>query len=168
MPWQLAEFTDPDLRLMPGVEPTAEAATADCDAPDEVQVFDLQDGIVVRLQGALTSEHVPHLRRALLVPLPPRCRDVLIDASQLTAIDDAVLAVLLAAGEWAATTGRRFAALGLSAQLSEVLAELEMLHAFPTLASPRSSEPVGLPRQRSQPPQLAATPQPEPSSPPAR
>jgi anti-anti-sigma factor len=68
----------------------------------------LADGLLVQLAGDLGAEHVAELRRALLGPLPAQCRDVVIDAGQVTDLDVEALAVVFAAWAWAEEHGARF------------------------------------------------------------
>jgi anti-anti-sigma regulatory factor len=70
-----------------------------------VAVTTLADGLVVRLAGALGRGAESLLREALLRPRPAACRDILVDAGDVEAIDDDALAVLLAAPSWADETG---------------------------------------------------------------
>ncbi|MDX6207399.1 MAG: anti-sigma factor antagonist [Frankiales bacterium] len=96
------------------------AATSSTD----VAALYTDDGVLVRLDGALDAASAPQLRTALLSVRPAGCDDVIIDAAGVTAVDDDALAVLLAAGAWAVDTGAR---LGFS-RMSDVLrAEISML-----------------------------------------
>lgn len=84
----------------------------------------LEDGVLVRLDGALDADCAPQLRTALLSLRPAGCDDVVIDAGGVTTVDDNALAVLLAAGAWAVDTGAR---LGFSRMSDCLRAEISML-----------------------------------------
>jgi anti-anti-sigma regulatory factor len=90
---------------------------------DVVSLF-TEDGVLVRLDGALDAACAPQLRTALLSQRPTGCDDVIIDAGGVTAVDDDALAVLLAAGAWAVDTGAR---LGFSRMSDCLRAEISML-----------------------------------------
>jgi anti-anti-sigma regulatory factor len=76
------------------------------DAPvGVVDVMTLADGVVVRLAGTLGTDEAVLLREALLRPRPAACRDILVDAADVDGINDAALAVLVAAPAWATRTG---------------------------------------------------------------
>lgn len=65
------------------------------------------DGVLVRLGGTLDAGSRPELRASLLRTRPAGRADVIIDAGDVVAVDDHVLAVLLAVGAWARETGTR-------------------------------------------------------------
>jgi anti-anti-sigma regulatory factor len=111
-----------------------------------VSLTRLADGIIVQLQGEVSTAVLPQLRRALLMPMPTNCRDVILDAGAVTGIDDAALAALLAARDWAGAAGRRFSAVRISPQLAAVLEELALPEALALLAPitpPPDAVPAG-------------------------
>lgn len=82
----------------------------------------LADGVLVRIAGNLSGTTVAHeLRAALLAPLTSACRDVLVDAAGVGAVDDEALAVLLAAQSFVELAGRRFALSVCSPELRQAL-----------------------------------------------
>lgn len=115
--------------------------TATTEATGEVDRVHLADGVLVRLAGALGEAQLPRLRHALLTPLAHDCRDVVVDAADLTAIDDCALAVLLAGRVWAEDNGTRFLLSRSGAPLEDCLAELDLADALPRLT------PLGAPAQ---------------------
>src|SRR6266576_914751 len=68
-----------------------------------VEVTTLADGLVVRLAGVLGAAEVPALRQALLRPRPAACRDLLVDAGGVDAIDRESLNVIAVASLQRAT-----------------------------------------------------------------
>ena len=102
-----------------------------------VSLTRLADGIIVQLQGEVSTTVLPQLRRALLMPLPTSCRDVILDAGAVTGIDDAALAALLAARDWAGAAGRRFSDVRISPALEAILAELALPEALAPLPTPQ-------------------------------
>jgi anti-anti-sigma factor len=99
----------------------------------QVTAHVLDDGLVVRLSGVLDGQAVPQLRQALLRPLPPGCRDVLVDASDVQGVDDDALAVLIAGSGWVRYAGSRFAFTSMSPSLQRQVDELELEAQLPTL-----------------------------------
>ena len=99
----------------------------------QVSCSHLADGKLVRLSGAMSADHVSQLRLALLMPLPQGCRDVVVDAGDVTHVDDDVLGVLLAAPAWAGDHGGRMLLSRSSAALDEVLTELDLMDDLPRL-----------------------------------
>jgi anti-anti-sigma regulatory factor len=93
----------------------------------------LGDGLVVRLSGVLDGQAVPELRRELLAPVPAGCADVLVDAGGVAAVDDDVLAVLVAGSSWAREAGCRFALSVASPAVSLSIEELALGAALPLL-----------------------------------
>jgi anti-anti-sigma regulatory factor len=69
-----------------------------------IEVTMLCDGLVVRLAGNLVAADACVLREALLRPRPATCRDFIVDAGDVSAIDQEPLRVLAAAS---GVTGRR-------------------------------------------------------------
>lgn len=99
-------------------KPTTQFAAA------EVSTLFTEDGVLVRLDGALSADSAAQLRTALLSTRPAGCDDVIIDAGGVTRIDDEALAILMAAGAWAVDTGAR---LGFSRMADCVRDEVEAL-----------------------------------------
>jgi anti-anti-sigma factor len=95
------------------------------------------DGLLVRLSGALDVVSAPALRAALLGVRPVGCDDVVVDAGDVTAVDDSALAVLLAAGTWVVDTGGRLSFVRMSSTLRREVAQLGLERLLPML------EPVG-------------------------
>lgn len=116
--------------------------TATTEVTGDVERVHLSDGVLVRLAGALGEAQLPRLRRALLTPLARDCRDVVVDAAGLTAIDDCALAVLLAGRVWAEDNGTRFLLSGSAVPLDDCLAELDLADALPRLSSLTPHAPV--------------------------
>jgi anti-anti-sigma regulatory factor len=93
-------------------------------AAADVTTLFTDDGVLVRLDGAINADAAPQLRSALLSTRPAGCDDVIIDAGGVTRIDDEALAILMAAGAWAVDTGAR---LGFSRMADCVRDEVEAL-----------------------------------------
>jgi anti-anti-sigma regulatory factor len=93
-------------------------------AAADVTTLFTEDGVLVRLDGAIDGDAAPQLRSALLSSRPAGCDDVIIDAGGVTRIDDEALAILMAAGAWAVDTGAR---LGFSRMADCVRDEVEAL-----------------------------------------
>lgn len=112
--------------------------TATVNAPETatVEVSALADGVVVRLAGAFGTGDADLLRGALLRPRPAACRDILVDAGAVTEVDDASLAVLVAAPEWAEQTGGTLSFTRLSAPLCAAASELGIMRMMPLLPPP--------------------------------
>ena len=83
-----------------------------------------EDGLLVRLDGALDGSSAGQLAKALLTTRPYGCDDVIIDGGGVTAVDDDALAILMAAGAWAVDTGAR---LGFSRMSDCLRAEVDTL-----------------------------------------
>jgi len=110
----------------------------------------LADGMLIQLGGALGPEHLDELRATLLVPLAPECRDVVVDAGEVDAVDDSVLAVLLAACEWADVQGVRFLLSRASDAMEGALLDAGMADALPRLSQlPTVCRSTQVPRPRS-------------------
>lgn len=115
------------------------------EASGEVSCSHLADGRLVRLAGDLGPAQLDRLRLTLLMPLPEGCRDVVVDAGEVTAVSDDVLAVLLAAPLWARDEGRRFLLSRTSTALDDLLDELDLTGDLPRLqplGAPASSRPA--------------------------
>jgi len=119
--------------------------TATLEATGHVDCVHLADGLLVRLGGTLTSTELPELRDALLTPLDEGCRDVVVDAGEVTAIDDEAIAVLLAARVWAEDHGARMLLSRTAPALESTLEELAITEALPRLAAIRN-HPMPAPR----------------------
>jgi len=115
----------------------------------------LADGMVVQLAGDLAREQLPLLRQVLLTPMPTDCRDVIVDAGGVERIDDAALAVLVAAREWIEEQGGRFMLSSCSEALDDALREIGFADGLPRLqelpsapaAAPESVD-ISIPRMR--------------------
>jgi len=115
--------------------------TALLEATGHVDCVHLADGMLVRLGGTLSGHQLPQLRDALLAPLDEGCRDVVVDAGEVTAINDEAIAVLLAARIWAEDHGARMMLSRSAPALESSLEELEMTGALPRLSGMRDQFP---------------------------
>lgn len=120
--------------------------TATLEATGHVDCVHLADGLLVRLGGSLTTTELPELRDALLTPLDEGCRDVVVDAGEVTGIDDEAVAVLLAARLWAEDHGARMLLSRTAPALEEILEELAITGALPRMSSLRTQQQVPRPR----------------------
>jgi len=120
-------------------------STATLEATGHVDCVHLADGLLVRLGGTLTTTELPELRDALLTPLDEGCRVVVVDAGEVTGIDDEALAVLLAARLWAEDHGARMLLSRTAPALESTLEELAITGALPRMSSLRSQQ---MPRPR--------------------
>jgi anti-anti-sigma factor len=109
--------------------------TAMLEATAHVDCVHLADGMLVRLGGILDGHQLPLLRDALLAPLDEGCRDVVVDAGEVTAIDDDAIAVLLAARVWAEDHGARMMLSRSAPALESSLEELQITGALPRLGA---------------------------------
>ncbi|HEU5034925.1 MAG TPA: STAS domain-containing protein [Mycobacteriales bacterium] len=100
----------------------------------QVLCTDLLDGRVVRLTGEIDRAQVEALRSGLLAPLPPGCRDVVVDAGEVTRVCDEAVAVLIAAPVWVESCGGRMLVSRTSPAVDEALTDLELAGALPRLA----------------------------------
>ena len=114
--------------------------TATLEATGHVDCVHLADGLLVRLGGTLTTTELPELRDALLTPLDEGCRDVVVDAGEVTAINDEAVAVLLAARVWAEDHGARMLLSRTAPALESTLEELAITGALPRLAAIRDRQ----------------------------
>jgi anti-anti-sigma regulatory factor len=121
-------------------------STATLEATGHVDCVHLADGLLVRLGGTLTGSQLPELRDALLTPLEDGCRDVIVDAGDVTAINDDAIAVLLAARVWAEDHGARMLLSRTAPALESTLEELQITGALPRLGAIRE-ERLPAPRQ---------------------
>jgi anti-anti-sigma regulatory factor len=115
---------------------TMTTATVNAAETAVVEVSALADGVVVRLAGAFGTGEANLLRGALLRPRPAACRDILIDAGAVTDVDDAALAVLIAAPVWAEATGGTLNYTRMSEPLRATAGELGILRMMPMLPAP--------------------------------
>jgi anti-anti-sigma regulatory factor len=114
--------------------------TATLEATGHVDCVHLADGLLVRLGGTLTTTELPELRDALLTPLDDGCRDVVVDAGEVTAINDEAIAILLAARVWAEDHGARMLLSRTAPALESTLEELEITGALPRLTAIRDRQ----------------------------
>lgn len=89
-----------------------------------VNCMELADGKLVQLCGRIGQGEMSALRLALLSPLFNGCRDVVIDAGDVVAIDDEAIAVIAAAEEWATYAGARMLLSRATPVVEHALAEL--------------------------------------------
>ena len=101
-------------------------------AADVTTVF-TQDGVLVRLDGALDSGSSAALRSALLTDRPEGCDDVIIDAGGVTSVDQDALDVLLAADAWAVDTGGRLSFIRISDALQAEIDNRDLTIVLPML-----------------------------------
>jgi anti-anti-sigma regulatory factor len=115
--------------------------------PGSVQCSHLADGKLVRLAGQLADGALVGLRLALLSPLPDGCRDVVVDAGDVEAIDDTAVAILVAAREWSAIYGARLLLSRSAPALDRALDELDLVDQLPRLGA-RPGRAADLPAPR--------------------
>src|SRR5437763_14908299 len=123
--------------------------TAMLEATGEVECVQLSDGLLVRLRGTLGEPQLTPMRHALLGPLADDCRDIVVDAADVTDVDDAALAVLLAGRVWAEDHGARFMLSRSATALDACLDTLGLVDALPRLSTlaPHEEMPlIPLPR----------------------
>lgn len=92
-----------------------------------------EDGVLVRLDGALDASCSVQLGQALLTTRPYGCDDVIIDGGGVTSVDDEALAILLAAGAWAVDTGARLGFSRMSECLRDEVDNLDISLLLPML-----------------------------------
>ena len=107
--------------------------TAFVETDVRVDCIHLADGKIVRLTGALGPDDIDDLRKVLLMPLGHGCKDVVVDAGQVTAISDEAVAVLIAAPVWVGTQGGRFLLSASSPAFDQTLEELDFVGLLPRL-----------------------------------
>jgi anti-anti-sigma regulatory factor len=120
-------------------------STATLEATGHVDCVQLADGLLVRLGGTLTTSELPGLREALLSPLADGCRDVVVDAGEVTSINDEAVAILLAARLWAEDHGARMLLSRTAPALETTLEDLAITGALPRMSSLRAQ---GMPAPR--------------------
>ncbi len=113
-----------------------------------IKTLPMADGLIVHLSGALTAADLPQIRRALLMPMPTCCRDIIIDAGEVSTADDYAVAALVAARDWARASGRRFSASRVSDSLWDVMDELDLPDVLAPLGPPRRPIASMIPAQR--------------------
>jgi anti-anti-sigma regulatory factor len=101
-----------------------------------VEVTTLADGLVVRLAGALGAADIPALREALMRPRPAACRDLLVDAGGVDAIDREPLTVIAVASQLATANGQRLAFTRRSEPMTRAAETLGVLARLPMLGPP--------------------------------
>ena len=111
-------------------------ATAGTTEAPVVSVTTLADGLVVRLAGAIGTGEAGLLREALLRPRPAACKDILVDAGAVDAIDDEALAVLVAASVWADENGGHLSYTRLSRSITSTATGLGVMARLPMLPPP--------------------------------
>ena len=94
----------------------------------------LADGLLVQLAGDLDAQHLAELRTALLSPLAPECRDVVVDAGDVTDIDFDALSVIFAAWAWAEEHGARFLLSRTSPEFEDALESHGVVDDLPRLS----------------------------------
>ena len=109
----------------------------------------LADGFLVQLGGALGEAQLDQLRSTLLAPIPDGCRDVVVDAGEVTDIDFDALAIVFAAWAWAEDQGARFLLSRSSRAFEAEMEFYDVADALPRL-SELGSSPVAaiIPLQR--------------------
>ena len=109
----------------------------------------LADGFLVQLGGDLGEDHVAELRSTLLVAIPDGCRDVVVDAGEVTDIDFDALAIVFAAWAWAEDQGARFLLSRASHAFESALEFYGVSDALPRLSELGSAPTsLALPKQR--------------------
>jgi len=109
----------------------------------------MADGLLVRLAGELGTETLTDLRSTLLSPLPDGCRDVVVDAGDVTAVEFEALALVFAAWAWAEDHGARFLLSRASAEFEAVLEDNGVSEDLPRLSElPSAPAAPVIPLQR--------------------
>jgi len=109
----------------------------------------MADGLLVRLSGELGLEQLTEMRSTLLSPLPAECRDVVVDAGDVTDVDFDALAVVFAAWAWAEEQGARFLLSRTSAEFDAVLVDNGVAEDLPRLSElPSAPGAAVIPLQR--------------------
>ncbi|MDQ1689788.1 MAG: anti-sigma factor antagonist [Frankiaceae bacterium] len=107
-----------------------------------VEVSTLDDGMLVRLRGRLDAGTAPALRDVLLRVRPAGCEDILVDAGGVVSIDDAALAVLIAAPLWAEATNARLAYTRVARPLAKAARDAGVIDLLPRMPPPGQRRPV--------------------------
>ena len=109
----------------------------------------LADGLLVQLSGDLGPEQLSQLRSTLLAPLPEECRDVVLDAGDVTDVEFEALAIVFAAWAWAEEQGARFLLSRTSEEFDAVLADNGVSEDLPRLSQlPSAPAAPVIPLQR--------------------
>ena len=109
----------------------------------------MADGLLVRLSGELNDEAVTNMRTTLLAPLPADCRDIVIDAGDVTDLDFDALAIVFAAWAWAEEHGARFLLSRTSEEFESFLADNGVADDLPRLSElPSAPTAPVIPLQR--------------------
>jgi len=109
----------------------------------------LADGLLVQLSGELGSEQLSQLRSTLLSPLPEECRDVVLDAGDVTDVEFEALAIVFAAWAWTEEQGARFLLSRTSEEFDAVLADNGVSEDLPRLSLlPSAPDAPVIPLQR--------------------
>jgi anti-anti-sigma regulatory factor len=124
----------------------AAKATVRRTAHPVVEVSTLADGVVIRLAGAFRKAEADLLRGAFLRPRPAACREVIVDASGVTAVDESAVAVLLAAMEWTDETGGHLSFTRLSSCLEAMASDLGLTRMVPLRSTHGSLDRPIVPR----------------------
>jgi anti-anti-sigma regulatory factor len=94
----------------------------------------LADGFLVQLGGDLDDQQLDTLRSTLLGPIPSGCRDVVVDAGEVTDVGFDALAIVFAAWAWAEDQGARFLLSRTSPQFEATLEFYGVADALPRLS----------------------------------
>ena len=109
----------------------------------------MADGLLVRLAGEFGADQVAQLRSVLLAALPAECRDVVVDAGDVTDIALESLAVVFAGWAWAEESGARFLLSRTSPAFEAALAANGVADDLPRLtALPSAPDAAVIPLQR--------------------
>ena len=109
----------------------------------------LADGLLVQLSGELGSEQLGQLRNTLLSPLAAECRDVVVDAGEVTGVEFEALAIMFAGWAWAEEHGARFLLSRTSAEFDAILADNGVSDDLPRLSElPSAPAAPVIPLQR--------------------
>ena len=109
----------------------------------------MADGLLVQVSGEIGPELLADLRSTLLAPLPSDCRDVVLDAGDVTDLEFEALAVVFAAWAWAEEQGARFLLSRTSAAFDAFLADNGVSDDLPRLSElPSAPAAPVIPLQR--------------------
>lgn len=109
----------------------------------------MADGLLVRLSGELGSEQLTDLRSTLLSPLAAECRDVVVDAGDVTDVVIEALAIVFAAWAWTEDQGARFLLSRTSQEFEAALADNGVIDDLPRLSElPSAPDAPVIPIQR--------------------
>lgn len=122
--------------------------TALIDNTGQVGRTALADGVLLRLAGRFGDSELPALRLSLMSPIAGDCRDVVIDAGELTDVCDDAIAILVAARDWTEHNGARLLLSRSAPALDQALAELDLTDALPRLSPLAGAVPAPRPSLR--------------------